>query len=78
MDLTVAGFVHVPDATPTVIATTPVDATLGDDAHVVPLLVNTLPKVPAATAVTALVPLPIKTAFAVNVAAPVPPFATGT
>jgi hypothetical protein len=45
--------------------------------HAVPLLVSTLPLVLGATAVTALVPLPMRTAFAVSVAAPVPPLATG-
>jgi hypothetical protein len=46
-------------------------------AQVVPLLVSTLPDVPGATTCTADVPLPSNTLFAVSVAAPVPPFATG-
>jgi len=48
------------------------------DAQLVPLLVSTLPVVPGATAVTADVPLPISTALAVSVTAPVPPLATGS
>ena len=46
--------------------------------HVVPLLVSRLPVVPGATACTANVPLPSSTLFAVSVAAPVPPLATGS
>jgi hypothetical protein len=45
--------------------------------HVVPLLVSTLPVVPGATTCKAEVPLPSRTLLAVNVAAPVPPEATG-
>ena len=41
-----------------------------------PFEVNTCPLVPTAVAVTAPVPLPTKTPFAVNVPAPVPPCAT--
>ena len=47
-------------------------------AHVVPLLVSTLPFVPGATVVTALVPLPSSTLFAARDVAPVPPLATGS
>jgi hypothetical protein len=47
------------------------------EAHVVPLDVRTLPDVPGATEEMALVPLPTSTAFAVRVAAPVPPLPTG-
>ena len=47
------------------------------DCHVVPLLVSTLPFVPGATTWNAEVPLPSRTLFVVNVAAPVPPLATG-
>lgn len=46
--------------------------------HVVPLLVRTLPLVLGATACNADVPLPRSTLFAVSVAAPVPPLATGS
>lgn len=46
--------------------------------QVVPLLVKTFPFVPGATNVTAEVPLPRMTLFAVRVEAPVPPLATGT
>ncbi len=46
--------------------------------HVVPLDVSTFPEVPGATVRGAEVPLPSKTLFAVSVAAPVPPFATGS
>ena len=48
------------------------------DCHVVPLLVSTLPDVLGATACKADVPLPSKTLFAVRVAEPVPPLATGS
>jgi hypothetical protein len=41
--------------------------------HAVPLLVRMLPEVLGATAVTALVPLPMRTALEVSVDAPVPP-----
>ena len=47
-----------------------------DDTQVVPLLVSKLPEVPGATACSAEVPLPNNTLLAVNVVAPVPPFAT--
>ena len=42
-----------------------------------PLDVSTLPEVPGAIVCKALVPLPNRTLFAVKVAAPVPPLATG-
>jgi len=42
----------------------------------VPLEVNTFPDVPGATVCGAEVPLPKRTLLAVNVAAPVPPWAT--
>ena len=45
--------------------------------QVVPLEVNTLPVVPGATKVGALVPLPRITLLAVRVAKLVPPLATG-
>ena len=48
------------------------------DVHVEPLLVSTFPDVLGATNATALVPLPRMTLLAVSVAAPVPPFATGS
>jgi hypothetical protein len=51
---------------------------LAVEVQVVPSDVSKLPDVPGATAVTALVPFPIKTAFAVKVAAPVPPFVAPT
>jgi hypothetical protein len=44
----------------------------------VPLLVNTLPLLPGATACKALVPLPRSTLFNVKVVDPVPPDATGS
>ena len=47
------------------------------DCHVVPLDVSTFPDVLGATTCSADVPLPSRTLFAVNVAAPVPPLATG-
>ena len=46
------------------------------DAHVVPLLVSTLPDDPGATTCTADVPLPKMTLLAVKLVAPVPPLAT--
>jgi hypothetical protein len=46
------------------------------EAQVVPLEVKTLPDVPAAMPVTALVPAPTSNELAVRVAAPVPPLAT--
>jgi hypothetical protein len=68
------GFVHVPDE---VKDWTLMPVEVGAvDAHALPVLVRTLPAVLGATAVTALVPLPMRTAFAVNVVAPVPPLAT--
>ena len=48
-----------------------------DEDHVVPSEVSTLPLVPAAIPVIAEVPAPTKTLFAVSVAAPLPPLATG-
>jgi hypothetical protein len=48
------------------------------EAQVVPLEVKTFPELPGATACRALVPLPNNTLLAVNVAAPVPPLATGS
>ena len=47
-----------------------------EELQVVPLDVNTLPLAPGATTCKALVPLPSKTLFCVNVFAPVPPFVT--
>jgi len=47
------------------------------DCQVVPFEVRTLPAVLGATTCKAEVPLPKRTLFAVNVAAPVPPLATG-
>jgi len=47
------------------------------DAQVVPFEVRTLPDVLGAITCKADVPLPSKTLFAVSVAAPVPPLATG-
>jgi hypothetical protein len=79
IDLTVAGLVQVPDAVPTIIVLTLVPAVLVADAQVVPLDVNTLPAVPAATDVTV-----VPAAFITNAPLPanddalVPPFATGT
>ena len=48
------------------------------EAHVVPLLVSTLPEVLGATKVGADVPLPKMTLLAVRVVRLVPPFATGS
>ncbi len=48
-----------------------------DETQVVPLEVRMFPFAPGATVASALVPLPSSTLFAVNVAAPVPPLATG-
>jgi hypothetical protein len=45
--------------------------------HVVPSLVSKFPDAPGATAWKVDVPLPSRTLFAVNVAAPVPPLPTG-
>ncbi len=49
-----------------------------DETQVVPLEVRMFPFAPGATVASALVPLPSSTLFAVNVAAPVPPLATGS
>jgi hypothetical protein len=70
------GFVHVPEEVK-FWTLMPVDVG-AVDAHALPVLVRTLPAVLGATAVTALVPLPMRTALAVKVAAPVPPCATVT
>ena len=74
--VTPAGTVNVPEEVNTCMLEKPV-AAAAELAHAEPVLVRTLPAVPGATAVTALVPLPTSTAFAVSVAAPVPPLATG-
>jgi hypothetical protein len=50
----------------------------GDDVQLVPSEVKTLPAVLGATTCNAEVPLPKRTLFAVKVAAPVPPLATGS
>jgi hypothetical protein len=66
------------DGDPTLPSATAVRSVAGEAAlaHTVPLLVRTLPDVDGATLVTALVPAPTRTLFAVCVAAPVPPDAT--
>ena len=53
------------------------DAAGVEEAHVVPLLVSTLPELLGATNVGADAPLPKMTLFAVRVARLVPPLATG-
>jgi hypothetical protein len=56
----------------------PTPAALGAElTQVVPLDASTLPAVPGATKLTALVPLPKMTLLAVSVVLPVPPLATG-
>ena len=73
------GLVHVPDVANICnvgrVVLPPAGAA---ELHVVPLEVKTLPVVPGATNRGALVPLPSNTLLAVSVAAPVPPFATGS
>jgi hypothetical protein len=73
-NVAVLGLVQVPEDV-NVWTLAPAGAEL---AQVVPLLDKTLPLVPGATNCTALVPLPRITLLAVNVAAPVPPAATGS
>jgi hypothetical protein len=52
------------------------DAGAACETQLVPLDTNTFPVVPGASVCIAPVPFPIKTAFAVNELAPVPPFVT--
>jgi hypothetical protein len=70
-----AGGVHEPDAS-NITVEKPAYPPPAAEVHVDPLDVSTFPVVPGATNVTAEVPLPRMTLFAVSVLAPVPPEAT--